>query len=124
MNFTIKELINAIKYHGHQYDLTTLEILEGIARQIESDNEALEEQHEKEIDNQISNALTDRMTEINESIECIFENTLEDLKDDTEEMIKKFPKDQARLLIESDIKRQAITEFCNKIKNKIDNYRD
>ena len=60
MNFTLDELIDRIKYHGHQYGLTTLEILEGIARQIESDNEALEEQHSKDTDNAIVEALEER----------------------------------------------------------------
>lgn len=60
MNFSLDELIDAIKYHGHQYDLTTLEILEGIARQIESDNEALEDEHEKETNELIKQALENR----------------------------------------------------------------
>ena len=60
MNFTLDELINAIKYHGHQYDLTTLEILEGIAIERERELEELEELHSKDTDNAISEALEER----------------------------------------------------------------
>ena len=94
MNFTLDELINAIKYHGHQYDLTTLEILEGITRQIESDNEALEEQHEKELDELIEQAIDNERNKIDDKIDGLLENRLFELEDEGQkEVIKKFRDD-------------------------------
>lgn len=94
MNFTLDELIDRIKYHGHQYGLSTLEILEGIARQIESDNEALEEQHEKELDELIEQAIDNERNEIDDKIDGLLENRLFELEDEGQkEAIKKFRED-------------------------------
>ena len=78
MNFTLDELINAIKYHGHQYDLTTLEILEGIARENE--------------DNIINQA--NKINELNGDIEVLRErivdlsNEIDNLKEENKQLTK------------------------------------
>lgn len=63
MNFTLDELINAIKYHGHQYGLTTLEILEGLKEDFNDDAFAeVEKKVQSEIAEQLQTILDKKVT--------------------------------------------------------------
>ena len=135
MNFTLDELIDRIKYHGHQYGLTTLEILEGIARQVEDEKLQLEQELENSLKEQVAKGIDgwkdkyldseiDRVREIQneellQQLDRLFENTLDDINQESETMVKLFPGSKRKTLLESDEKRQVLTEFFNKVKKEI-----
>lgn len=108
MKFTLEELITTLKYHGHTYNMSTLEILEGLIKDQAEMLEELELKHEKDTEQRISENLTVRNEDILEFMESLLENKTEDLKDDD---LK-------------DIKTAAMTEFYEAVKTMIDNYRD
>jgi hypothetical protein len=69
MDLTIDEIIDRIKYHGHQYGLSTIEILEEIKKN-----------HENEIDNEIERVITETIEEQEE----IFNRKLTEIMKDEE----------------------------------------
>ena len=118
-NYTIDELIDRLKYHGHCYDLNRLEMLQGLKEQWEYEREEIEaaqvEQNEKDVIENLE-AFRDDILEI---IESIFENKIKEINNDSEDMAKSFPDSLAIILTQADIKRQVLTMTVNEIKKKI-----
>lgn len=102
MNFTLDELINAIKYHGHQYGLSTLEILEGVAR------EYSEEVLENKYDEGFQAGEADNIENVEQKLDEILDERL-DLIDDNEEITDD----------EKEARKDILREFYQEIKRKL-----
>lgn len=117
--YTIEELIDRLKYHGHCYDLNRLEMLQGLKEQWEYEREEMEAAQVEQTNNEVIENLEVFRDDILELIESIFESKLEEINSDSEDMVKSFPDNLAIILTQADIKRQVLTMTVNEIKRKI-----